>query len=89
MTSPEKFSIFFAIGQSIRGISRKGKEFVRHDTSHAEDIRQLFVKSSHIWSAGEYALSCYESAGGLNIIDKYHYTCEDQINDLVVAEVQG
>ena len=42
-----------------------------------------------MWSAGQYILNCYESSGGLQIIDKYYYTCKDKINDMVVAAVQG
>lgn len=42
-----------------------------------------------MWSAGEYILNCYESSGGLSILDKYYYTCDDKINDMIIAPVQG
>lgn len=34
-------------------------------------------------------MNCYESAGELRIIDKYYYTCDDRINDMIIAPVQG
>ena len=73
----------------MKGLSNKGKEFLSLDTSHAEVITSLHVQSGHLWSAGEYILNCYESSGELQIIDKYYYTCDDKINDMVVAPVQG
>ncbi len=77
------------MGQQLKGLSNKGKEFLTLDTSHAEVITSLHVQSGHLWSAGEYILNCYESSGELQIIDKYYYTCDDKINDMVVAPVQG
>ena len=48
----------------------------------------MHVQSAHLWSSGEYILSCQESSN-LNIINKYEYICDDKINDMVVAPVQG
>lgn len=70
-------------------MQKNGKEFLSLDTNHAEVISSLHVQSGHLWSAGEYVLNCYESSGGLSIIDKFYYTCDDKINDMVIAEVQG
>ena len=70
-------------------MSKRGKEFIKHDTTHAEDIKHIYVKSSHIWSCGEYVLACYESSGGLQVVNKYFYTCEDKINDIIVEHVAG
>lgn len=39
----QKFSIFFAAGPSIRGATKKGKEFFKLDTSHTEPIKSLHV----------------------------------------------
>ena len=86
--SAEKFSIFYSVGQSIKGITKKGKEFFKLDTTHAEVIGSLHVQASNLWSAGEYILNCYESQNNA-IIDKYYYICEDKINDMVVAPVAG
>jgi len=35
--------MFFAAGQSIRGVTKKGKEFFKLDTSHTEIIKSLHV----------------------------------------------
>lgn len=43
ITAEDKFSIFFSIGQSIRGVTKKGKEFFKLDTSHAEVLSSLHV----------------------------------------------
>jgi Bardet-Biedl syndrome 7 protein len=88
ITSEDKFSIFYSVGQSIKGVTKKGKEFFKLDTSHAEAISLLHVQSQNLWSAGEYILNCYESAGG-KIVDKYFFINEDRINDLIVAPVAG
>lgn len=84
----DKFSIFYSVGQSIRGITKKGKDFFRLDTSHADYISCLHVKDQNLWSASEYILNCYESAGN-RIVDKYYYICDDKINDLIIAPVAG
>ena len=85
---PSKYSIFYAAGQSIRGVTKKGKEFFKLDTSHTEVIKSLHVQSQNLWSAGEYIMNCYESVNN-KIIDKYFYICEDKINDMAIAAVAG
>lgn len=84
----QKFSVFYAAGQSIRGVTKKGKEFFKLDTSHTEVIRSLHVQGQNLWSAGEYILNCYESVNN-KIVDKYFYICEDKINDMLIASVSG
>lgn len=84
----QKYSMFFAAGQSIRGVTKKGKEFFKLDTSHTEAIKSLHVHATNLWSAGDYILNCYESVES-KIVDKYLYVCEDKINDLVIASVSG
>ena len=88
IAAEDKFSIFFSVGQSIKGVTKKGKEFFKLDTSHAEMIQSLHVQNQNLWSAGEYILNCYESQGS-KIVDKYYYICEDKINDMIVAPVSG
>ena len=43
VASEDKFSIFYSIGQNIRGVTKKGKEFFKLDTSHTEAITSLHV----------------------------------------------
>lgn len=52
VASEEKFSIFYSIGQSIKGVTKKGKEFFKLETSHTEAITSLHVKGQNLWSAG-------------------------------------
>lgn len=61
IASDDKFSIFYSIGQSIKGVTKKGKEFFKLETSHTEAITSLHVKGQNLWSAGQYILNCYES----------------------------
>lgn len=86
--SGQKFSVFFAAGQAIRGVSKVGKEFFKLDTTHTEAIKCLHVESSFLWSAGDFILNCYESVDG-KIQEKSFYICEDKINDMAVAPVTG
>lgn len=89
ITNEEKFSIFYSVGQSIKGITKKGKDFFKLDTSHTEVITSLHVQQQNLWSAGEYILNCYESGAAGKILDKYYFICDDKINDLIVAPVAG
>lgn len=84
----DKFSIFYSIGQSVKGVTKKGKEFFKLDTSHAEVISSLHVQAQNLWCAGEYILNCYQSAAN-QIKDRFYFICEDKINDMVLAPVAG
>ena len=46
--------VFVAVAQSIRGISKKGKEFFRFNTNLTEVIRRLVVDDTRLWTAGDY-----------------------------------
>lgn len=46
----------------------------------------MHVAGTNLWSAGPYTLVCYESRDN-RIADKYFYTCEEQINELIVAQL--
>jgi len=52
IASEEKFSVFYSVGQCIKGVTKKGKEFFKLDTSHAEAITSLHVAGQNLWSAG-------------------------------------
>ena len=80
----DKSSVFFAVGVQIRGMTRKGKEFFKLDTSHTETIAQLHVQGMNLWSAGTYTLNCYASQNN-TISDKYYFVCEDVINEMIVT----
>ena len=40
----EKASIFMSTGQTIRGVTKRGKDFFKLDTSHTEKISALHVQ---------------------------------------------
>lgn len=57
-----KVNTFWSSGHSIRGINKKGKEFFKFDTNHTEDIQNLYVQGSNLWSAGDYILNSYKGS---------------------------
>ena len=59
LAGDDKFSIFYSVGQSIKGVTKKGKEFFKLEANHAEAISSLHVQQQNLWSAGEYILNCY------------------------------
>eukprot|EP00878_Enallax_costatus_P024904 GHUV01026605.1.p1 GENE.GHUV01026605.1~~GHUV01026605.1.p1 ORF type:complete len:268 (+),score=64.63 GHUV01026605.1:461-1264(+) len=63
----QKDKIFYTAGNSIRGITKKGKEFFRFTTSLTEAISQLRVADSHIWAGCQYTHNHFIEAadGGL------------------------
>ena len=84
--SADKASIFIAMGSQIKGVTKRGKEFFKLDTSHTETITQLHVAGTNLWSAGAYTLTCYASADNA-IVDKYFFVCDDKINAMLVQQL--
>jgi len=82
----DKASIFMSTGQTIRGVTKRGKDFFKLDTSHTEKISALHVQGQNLWSSGMFTLNCYQSANN-QIIDKYYYLSEDKINDMIVVNL--
>jgi len=81
--SNDKAAVFIAIGSQIKGVTKRGKEFFKLDTSHTEQIMHLHVLGTNLWSAGAYTLNCYASANN-TIADKYFFVCDDKINQMIV-----
>ena len=81
--SLDKAAVFLAVGSSIKGVTKRGKDFFKLDTSHTEQIMHLHVLGTNLWSAGAYTLNCYASANNA-IADKYYFVCEDKINEMIV-----
>ena len=44
--------IFSASGQTIRGHSKTGKEFFKFVTNLAEDIKNIHIEGTEIWTTG-------------------------------------
>ena len=81
--SHDKAAVFLAIGSQIKGVTKRGKDFFKLDTSHTEQIAHLHVLGTNLWSAGAYTLNCYASANNA-IADKYFFVCDDKINEMIV-----
>ena len=77
--SNDKAAVFCAIGSQIKGVTKRGKDFFKLDTSHTERILHLHVLGANLWSAGTYTLNCYASSNN-TITDKYFFVCDDKIN---------
>ena len=86
--SQDKAAVFIAIGSQIKGITKRGKDFFRLDTSHTEQISHLHVLGTNLWSAGAYTLNCYASQNNA-IADKYFFVCEDKINAMIVHHYEA
>ena len=50
-----------------------------------EVILALHVQGTYLWTAGEFTVNCYESTKS-RIEDKYYYTCDERINDMLMLE---
>ena len=48
----ERERIFYSAGISIRGITKKAKEFFKFDTNLTETIKSIAVETTKIWTAG-------------------------------------
>eukprot|EP00802_Teleaulax_amphioxeia_P005221 Tamp_05225.p1 GENE.Tamp_05225~~Tamp_05225.p1 ORF type:complete len:853 (-),score=257.60 Tamp_05225:475-2967(-) len=78
----KKDRIFFSSAQTIRGVTRKGKEFFRFATDGAEVLRGLHVDDTKIWTSGEYMFNYY-----IDTKDAGYYMSRDRINDLLIQPV--
>jgi len=77
-----KDKLFLAVGQSIHGFSRKGKELVKIKTNLTETIEHLFVDENYIWTGGEYNMNVYEQCKDFGSV-----MMKDRINDLTCAPI--
>ena len=78
----KKDRIFFTSAQTIRGVTRKGKEFFRFTTDGAEPLRGLHVEDVKIWTSGEYMYNYY-----VDTKDAGYYMARDRINDLLIEPI--
>ena len=78
----KKDRIFFTSAQTIRGVTRKGKEFFRFNTDGAETLRGLHVEDTKIWTSGEYMFNYY-----IDTKDAGYYMSRDRVNDLLVEPI--
>ena len=74
--------VFASHGQSIAGVSKKGKEFFRMTSSLTETIKHIAVEDTRIWTGCEHIFNIYDSGK-----DVAFFMCRDQINSLYVDHV--
>ena len=80
----EPVKIFFASGGTVRGLLRKGKEFLRFNTNLTEPIRSMYVQDDHIFTGGEYIFNHF-----YQLKDTAFFMSNDRINDLTAEFVTG
>ena len=80
----EPIKIFYASGGTVRGLLRKGKEFLRFNTNLTEPIRSMFVQDDHIFTGGEYIFNHF-----YQLKDTAFFMSNDRINDLTSEFVTG
>eukprot|EP00357_Protocruzia_adherens_P027219 CAMPEP_0115022488 /NCGR_PEP_ID=MMETSP0216-20121206/31590_1 /TAXON_ID=223996 /ORGANISM="Protocruzia adherens, Strain Boccale" /LENGTH=658 /DNA_ID=CAMNT_0002395201 /DNA_START=192 /DNA_END=2168 /DNA_ORIENTATION=+ len=80
--------VFAAAGQSVRGYTRKGRDFFKFDSNLTEIIRGLGIRDTWLWATGDYMLNAFEQQQ-TKILDKYFYASDDIINDMVIDSITG
>ncbi len=74
--------MFVSCGQRIVGISKKGKEFFKLTSSLTENIQNIAVEDTRIWTGCEYIYNLYDNGK-----EAGYYTSNGHINDLVVTHL--
>ena len=80
----EPVKVFYASGGTVRGLLRKGKEFLRFNTNLTEPIRSMYVQDDHIFTGGEYIFNHF-----YQLKDTAFFMSNDRINDLTSEFVTG
>jgi Bardet-Biedl syndrome 7 protein len=80
----ERDKVFFASSGTVRGYTRKGKEFLRFNTNLTEPIRSMYVGEIDIHTGGEFMYNQF-----IECKDTYFFISNDRINDLVCEHVTG
>lgn len=74
--------LFVSCGQRIVGISKKGKEFFKLTSSLTENIQNIAVEDTRIWTGCEYIYNLYDNGK-----EAGYYTSNGHINDLLVTHL--
>uniref|UniRef100_A0A7S1C5K1 Bardet-Biedl syndrome 7 protein homolog n=1 Tax=Bicosoecida sp. CB-2014 TaxID=1486930 RepID=A0A7S1C5K1_9STRA len=78
----KKDKVFVSTGQQIRGITKKGKEFFKFNTSLSETITAMVVEDSKIWTGAEYVFNVFDNGR-----DVEFFMAPDRINDIAIENV--
>jgi len=74
--------VFYATSQTIAGVSKKGKEFFRFDTTLSETITSSFSEETRLWLAAATDYGLFDNGAEME-----SYAAPDIIQDLAVANV--
>mmetsp|Transcript_16480 Transcript_16480/g.15800 ORF Transcript_16480/g.15800 Transcript_16480/m.15800 type:complete len:748 (+) Transcript_16480:77-2320(+) len=74
--------IFAAHSQRILGLTKKGKEFFKLTSSLTENIRNIAVEDTKIWTGCEFIYNLYDNGQ-----DAAFYMSRDQINALSIEHI--
>jgi Bardet-Biedl syndrome 7 protein len=74
--------IFIAHSQRIIGLTKKGKEFFKLTSSLTENIRNIAVEDTRIWTGCEFIYNLYDNGQ-----DTAFYMSRDQINALTIDHI--
>lgn len=78
----KKDRVFYSTSQTITGVSKKGKEFFRFDTTLSETITSSFSEETRLWLAASTDYGLFD-----NGTEMESYAAPDAIQDLAVANV--
>ncbi|PIC40358.1 hypothetical protein B9Z55_011728 [Caenorhabditis nigoni] len=74
----KKDKVFFASGNQVRGVNKKGKIFFSMETTMAETANRMFVKGVDVVLTGRKSYSRYHDTQ-----DSNNYLCTEDIHDVV------
>ncbi|CAB4066898.1 BBS7 [Lepeophtheirus salmonis] len=74
-----KDKIFIAIGNEVKGYSKKGKLFLDFETNLTEKIASMSISGSDLIVCGKHVYNHYRDCRDVN-----HYLCPDEINDALI-----
>lgn len=77
-----RLQIFACHGQSILGVTKKGKEFFKLTSSLTESINNIFVEEANIWTSCEYIYNAYDNGADVGF-----FMCHDQIHSMLMEHV--
>ncbi|KAL9651636.1 hypothetical protein ABK040_001581 [Willaertia magna] len=69
---------FFVYGQTVKGITKKGKEFYRLDSNISEDASGMTISVPNLWLNGQYVLYHYVDSE-----ERGFYMSPDRINVVI------
>ncbi|CAD5213465.1 unnamed protein product [Bursaphelenchus okinawaensis] len=76
--------IFAASGETVRGYSKKGKQFLSFESNMAEMISAMYVYGVDLFLAGRNTVYQYHDC-----VEKANFMCTDKITDIICLSTIG